>query len=78
MRLLLKITSPHCTVVSRPSHDIPAFTDNFHGEDGLWVGRRLARLVLPLELGEGAEDKGEGGEEDDPEAAPRKHLYTKV
>ena len=49
-------------------------TNNFHDEDGLRVGRRLPRVLLLLELGEGAEDEGEGGHEDNAQGDPGEHL----
>ena len=49
-------------------------TYNFHDEDCLRVGRWLAGLLLLLELGEGAEDEGEGGDEDHAQGGPGEHL----
>ena len=49
-------------------------TNDLHGEDGLGVGRRLAGLLLLLELGEGAQHEGEGGEEHHAQTRPSKHL----
>ena len=51
-------------------------TNNFHDEDGLRIGGRLPRVLLLLELGEGAEDEGKRGHKDDPQGDPGKHLMV--
>ena len=53
-------------------------TNNLHDEDGLRVGGRLARVLLLLELGEGAEDEGEGGHEDNTQRDPGEHLKRRA
>ena len=40
----------------------PVLTYNIHGNDCLGVGGRYACLLLALELWEGAQDEGEGGQ----------------
>ena len=60
--------------IQPPPIDTLSLTNDLHCEDGLRVGWWLTGLLLLLELGEGAEDEGEGGQQHHAQARPGEHL----